>query len=268
MTDLENLPVALAKSGAVKMRLKLDVISGGRVLDVATGSGDFIDLMMKTLKDYDCFVGIDLSRKDLATAKTRFQGKPVRLKEMNAETLDFDDCSFDTVCMAYSLHHLKNIDKVLSEMRRVLKPGGTFIIQEEFRDGNQTEAQQTNLLQHAWEAEIDSLLGETHKTTFTKHEIKNYIQKLQLETVELLESTHPVECLLCERKLRCDDPKSEGQVSRSLKEINDNLERLKEIADPDAVVRLRKAGKELRTRNRQLGNAHPSVVLVIGRKDR
>ena len=265
-TDLENLPRRLAASGAVKIRSKLGSISGGKVLDIATGSGDFIDTLMKTLKDYDCFVGIDLSKKDLESAEKRFRGKPVKLMEMNAESLEFDDDSFDTVCMAYSLHHLERIDKVLAEMRRVLKPSGNLIIQEEFFDGNQNEAQKTNLLQHAWEAQIDSLLGEIHKTTLVKHRIEEIISNLQLESVEIFESTHPVECLFCEKKFRCDDPKSKEEIDRSLKEIDDNLKRLKEIADPEARVRLQKIGEELKERNRKFGNSHPSVLIVMGRK--
>lgn len=210
-TDLENLPRRLAASGAVEIRAKLGSISGGKVLDVATGSGDFIDTLMKALKNYDCFVGIDISKKNLESAEKRFRERPVRLMEMNAESLEFDDNSFGTVSMAYSLHHLVRIDKVLAEMRRVLKPGGNLIIQEEFSDGKQTKAQKTNTLQHSWDAQIDSLLGKTHKTTLTKHRIKETIGNLLLEPIEIFESTHPVECLFCEKKLRCDDPKSEKE---------------------------------------------------------
>ncbi|UCC33888.1 MAG: class I SAM-dependent methyltransferase, partial [Candidatus Bathyarchaeota archaeon] len=171
-TDLENLPKGSAASNAVKMQVKLESISGGEVLDVATESGGFIDTLMKALKDYNCFVGVDISKKDLESAEKRFRGKPVKPMEMNAESLEFSDDSFDTVCMAYSLHHLERISNVLAEMHRVLKPGGTLIIQEEFCDGKQTEAQKTNILQHAWSAQIDSLMGETHKTTFTRHTIE------------------------------------------------------------------------------------------------
>ena len=265
---MENLPKRLAASGAVKIGIKLGSISGGKVLDVATDSGDFIDTLMKALKDYDCFVGIDISKKDLESAKKRFTDQSVKLMEMNAESLEFDDNSFDMVCMAYSLHHLDKIYKVLAEMRRVLKPGGNLIIQEEFCDGKQTEAQKTNILQHAWYAQIDSLLGETHKATFTKHRIKEVIGNLQFERVEIFESTHPVECLFCEKRFRCEDPKRKEKFNGSLKEIDDGLKRLKEVADPKARIRLQKIGEELKERNRKFGNAHPSVLLVIGRKAR
>jgi len=263
---LESLPKRLAKSGAIEIQAKLASISGGRVLDVATGSGHFIDTLMKTLKDYDCFVGIDISESDLGSAKKKFRDQPVKLMKMNAESLEFDDDYFDTVSMAYSLHHLERMDKVLSEMQRVLKPGGNLVIQEEFFDGNQSEAQKTNLLQHAWEAQIDSLLGEIHKKTLTKRRIKEAISNLQLESVEIFQSTHPVECLFCENMSRCENPKSEEEIGRSLKEIDDNLKRLKEIADSRVRVRLQKTGEKLKERNQRFGNAHPSVLFVIGRK--
>jgi len=263
---LENLPKRLAESGAVEMRAKLGSISGGKILDVATGSGDFIDVLMKTLKNYDSFVGIDISRKDLESAKKRFKDQPVELLEMNAESLDFNDNSFDTVSMSYSLHHLDKIDKVLAEIRRVLRLGGNLIIQEEFSDGNQTEAQKTNLLQHTWDAEIDTQLGKTHKATFTEHKIKELISNLQLEQVEILESTHSVKCLSCEKRHKCDNPRNEEIIKDQIKEIDDNLKRLQDIAEPETRTRLQKKGEELKERNRKYGNASPSTLLAIGKK--
>jgi ubiquinone/menaquinone biosynthesis C-methylase UbiE len=264
--DLENLPRRLAASRAVEIRARLGSISGGKVLDVATGSGDFIDTLMKTLKNYNSFVGIDILKKDLESAEKRFRDRSVRLMEMNAESLEFADNSFDTVSMAYSLHHLARIDKVLGEMRRVLKPGGNLIIQEEFCDGKQTEAQKTKVLQHAWDAQIDSLLGKTHRTTLTKQRIKEAIGSLRLEPVEIFESTHQVKCLFCEKKFKCDDPKSEKEVDDPLKEIEDNLRRLREVADPKDRIRLEKIGEELKERNRKFGNANPPILFAIGRK--
>jgi len=263
---LENLPKRLAASGAVEMRAKLGSISGGKVLDIATGSGNFINVLMKTLKDYDSFVGIDISKKDLESAKKRFKDQPVELLEMNAESLEFSENSFDTVSMAYSLHHLNRIDKVLAEMQRVLKPGGNLIIQEEFRDGDQTEAQKTNLLQHTWDAEIDTLLDKTHRETFTKHEIKELVNHMQLEQVEILESTRPVKCLSCEKRYKCEDPKDEENIQDQIKEIDDNLKRLQDITDPETRRNLQKKGEELKERNKEFGNATPSTLLAVGKK--
>jgi uncharacterized Zn-finger protein len=121
-------------------------------------------------------------------------------------------------------------------------------------------------MQHAWAARIDSWLGEVHRTTLAKHRIEEMISRLRLESIELFESTHPVECLFCERRFRCDDPKSAENVRRSIKEINDGLKKLKKIPDPEARLQLKEMGEALKDRNRSVGNAHPSILLALGKK--
>ncbi|MFY9606954.1 MAG: class I SAM-dependent methyltransferase, partial [Thermoplasmata archaeon] len=211
--ETEDLPKGLASSNAGKIAKRLGSVSGGRVLDVATARGGFIDTLMKTLKNYDSFVGIDycasaISKKEMESAKKRFEGKAVRFFEMNAENMKFEDRSFDTVCMSHSLHHLGEIDRVLAEMKRVLKIGGNFILQEVYCDGDQTEAQKADELEHEWEARIDSLLGITHNKTFTKQRIMNIVNSLELRELEVFDSTHPIDCLFCNRKHECEDPKN------------------------------------------------------------
>lgn len=105
----------------------------------------FINTLIKTLKSYDSFIGIDdcrsdESKKNMESAKKRFEWKAVQFLEMNAENLEFEDDSFDTVCISHALHHLASINKVITEMKRVLKKGGNFILQEVYGDGEQTEA--------------------------------------------------------------------------------------------------------------------------------
>ena len=90
--EMEDLPKGLASSNAGKIAKRLGSVSGGRILDVGTASGGFIDTLMKTLKDYGSFVGIDYcasvaSKKEMESAKKRFEGKPVQFLEMNAENL-------------------------------------------------------------------------------------------------------------------------------------------------------------------------------------
>jgi len=80
---METLPEWLRTSGATEIRKKLQGISGGKILDVATGNGDFVNTLMKMLKNYDYFVGIEISRKDLESAKKRFEGQPVEFLEMD-----------------------------------------------------------------------------------------------------------------------------------------------------------------------------------------
>ena len=48
-----------------KLETRLKEIAGGKVLDVATGTGQFIQLLMQALKDYDEFLGIDVHDRSL-----------------------------------------------------------------------------------------------------------------------------------------------------------------------------------------------------------
>ena len=140
MQDISN---GMKNSGAVEICQRLSKISGGKVLDVGTHDGGFIGMLMKTLGDFDSFIGVDISEEDLEKARQTFKDEPVEFARMNAEDLTFDDATFDTVCIADSIHHLEKPEEVLDEMQRVLKPGGYLILQEMFHDGYQNEANQT-----------------------------------------------------------------------------------------------------------------------------
>ena len=112
-------------------------------------------------------------------------------------------------------HRLDNITKVLAEMKRVLKPDGYFIIQENFSDGEQTEAQKTEIFQQHWDAEIDTLLGKAHNKTLTKQKIKNIANNIKLKEVKISESTHPVKCIFCMDKFECENPRNAKTITQS-----------------------------------------------------
>lgn len=267
--EMIDLPDGLAASEANKIAERLGLVSGGRTLDVATAGGGFIDTLMKTLKTYDSFVGIDYcasdaSRKEMESAKKRFEGKPVRFFEMNAENLRFEDESFDTVCMSHSLHHLANINKVLTEMKRVLKKGGNFILQECYCDGDQTKAQKTDEREHEWEARIDSLLGVTHNKTLTRQRIMDIASSLKLRELEVFDSTHPVECLFCKRKHECEDPKNQTTFHDSIKDIDNTIKRIENYPDLETRNRLREEGERIKKAVVEYGVSSPSYLFIIG----
>lgn len=263
---MQKLPKRLASSGARKIQRRLKSISAGKVLDVATGDGDFIHTLMKTLKDYRSFVGIDTSEKQVKAARKRLQRQRVEIMQMNGAALKFENGCFNTVCISHSLHHLDRVDKVLAEMKRVLKPGGLFIIQEVYRDGEQTEAQKTDILVHHWQAKIDSLLGVTHNQTFTKQKITDTVASLRLKESEIFESACYVKCLFCKQKFECDDPNNETIINRSIEEIEDNIRRLEEHPDLKMNISLREEGEKLKERIRNFGSAPASHLFYIGRK--
>lgn len=158
-----------------KIIKKLGLISGGKILDVASGRGEFIGILMQVLKDYEKFIGIDFSDKTVKFSQKHFKDKPVEIIKMNAENMSFADASFDVVGIQNSLHHMLKLDKVLNEMKRVLKPGGYFLICEMHCEEGQTPAQQNHIKIHHWCAEIDTILSIPHKKTFKREQIKKIV---------------------------------------------------------------------------------------------
>lgn len=152
-------------------------LSGGRVLDVATGGGNFIEVLSEHLRDFETFTGIDQSDHSRAVFEQSLAGLPATFIKMDGVNLQFADASFDTVSLSNSLHHLADIPLVLAEMKRVLKPGGHFIISEMYCDG-QSEPQQTHVLIHHWFAAVDTTLGLTHRQTYTRQQLFAIIQSL------------------------------------------------------------------------------------------
>ncbi|MGY5875884.1 MAG: class I SAM-dependent methyltransferase, partial [Candidatus Thorarchaeota archaeon] len=136
---MSSLTESIKNSGALDIQNRLQSMSGGRILDVGTQHGSFISTLMKSMRDYEEFVGIDILEENLEKARESFSDGPVKFELMNAEELSFDDESFDTVSISFSLHHLENVRAVLGEMVRVLKPEGHLIIQEMFSDDDQSD---------------------------------------------------------------------------------------------------------------------------------
>lgn len=250
-------------SGAVEIFNRLAEISGGKVLDVATSQGGFIDTMMDVLKDYDSFIGIDIASADLEKARSKFEDKPVEFEIMNAESMAFPDDSFDTVCISYSIHHLENPKQVLEEIKRVLKPGGYLIIQECVCDGDQSEAKLTEIMVHHWGAKLDTLRGLPHFETYSRKKLRDLIQSMKFDNVEIYESKRYVKCLFCEDMEKCENPKNEDIINREIKEIDDLLEKLKEHPDYDNLC---VEAELLRKRVRATGVEPEDFLFFICRK--
>lgn len=97
----------------------------GSVLDVACGTGD----MASELCSRGCtVVGVDLSEEMLAIARRKVVNGKWEIAD--AENLPFEDGSFDAVTCAFGVRNFVHLKQGLSEMLRVLKPGGTMVILE------------------------------------------------------------------------------------------------------------------------------------------
>lgn len=247
-------------SGAVDIYNQLKMISGGKLLDVGTQEGTFIQTLARSLKDFDSFIGIDISGEHIAVAKEKFPDMPVSFQIMNAEKLEFSDHSFDTVCISYSIHHLENPTDVLQEMHRVLRPGGTFILQEMFCDGNQSDAQRMDTLVHHWDAKIDSQLGIPHFETLSRIQIRDLVGSLNFSHIDFYEATRDVGCLFCEEMQKCENPLNPVIVADTIKQIDDNLEKM---ADQTNYEELQQEAEALKGRLRMTGTSSASILFFI-----
>lgn len=149
---------------------ELKKISAGKMLDVGCGRGEFIQIITEYFKDYLEIIGIDNSEKAIAYCKENYKQENIKFVKMDAQRIEFEDNSLDTVCISNTLHHLPNLSAVLKEMYRVLKPGGLFIINEMFSD-EQTEKQLSHVYIHHLCGEMDRLMGTYHSETFKKQQI-------------------------------------------------------------------------------------------------
>ena len=107
-----------------------------RVLDIATGTGDFAILLGKMLKPKQ-IIGADISegmmevaRRKVATLANELQGTEISFQKEDCLRLTFPADSFDAVTVAYGVRNFQDLDAGLSEMYRVLKPGGHLLIVE------------------------------------------------------------------------------------------------------------------------------------------
>jgi ubiquinone/menaquinone biosynthesis C-methylase UbiE len=96
--------------------------SGGRVLEVGCGTGLILDRVAATRRRV---AGVDLSRAMLAKARARRH--PVA--QADALRLPFADGSFDVACSFKVLAHVPAIREALAEMARVVRPGGTLVVE-------------------------------------------------------------------------------------------------------------------------------------------
>jgi ubiquinone/menaquinone biosynthesis C-methylase UbiE len=98
----------------------------GDVLEVAIGTGRNLPLYPATVT----LSGVDLTPAMLAIARTRAAdlGLTVDLREADAEDLPFSNDNFDTVVCTLSLCSIPNHARAISEMARVLRPGGRLLL--------------------------------------------------------------------------------------------------------------------------------------------
>jgi demethylmenaquinone methyltransferase/2-methoxy-6-polyprenyl-1,4-benzoquinol methylase len=103
-----------------------------QVLDIATGTGDLAILMTQT--NAEKIIGLDISAGMLEVGKQKIKQRKlddrIEMVLADSEQIPYDDNTFDAITVAFGVRNFETLEKGLSEILRVLKPQGVFVILE------------------------------------------------------------------------------------------------------------------------------------------
>ena len=111
----------------------------GRILDVATGTGDLAIAMARRIRDVQV-LGVDLSEQMLVVARRKIEARGldgrIVLDRGDAERLAVADASVDVATVAFGVRNFGDLGAGLRELARTIKPGGKVVILEFSRPRN------------------------------------------------------------------------------------------------------------------------------------
>ncbi len=183
MNDFMSLGVhRMWKKNLMKM---MNPSPNNKLIDVACGTGDIAKLYLQLVGDKSYITCVDPNKSMLNKAKEKLDS----FQNLNwiisaAEKIPVDDNCFDFYTISFGLRNTKNLNKVLSEAYRVLKPGGRFLCLEFSKIQNSG----LNLIYENYSKLIPSvgklIVGDRKPYEYLVNSIKNFINQEQL--IELM----------------------------------------------------------------------------------
>ncbi len=127
--DLMNLLISAGQDRAWRRFVvrQANLQPGQRMLDIASGTGDIAFEALRSVPGVHA-VGADFSLPMMHVGQRRPLGREVDWAGADAMNLPFEDNVFDAVTAGYLLRNVPDIPRTLSEISRVLKPGGRFVV--------------------------------------------------------------------------------------------------------------------------------------------
>jgi demethylmenaquinone methyltransferase / 2-methoxy-6-polyprenyl-1,4-benzoquinol methylase len=126
------LSVGIDKRWRRKAVRKLLPVKPQQTLDIATGTGDLAIEASKVLPG--TITGVDISEGMLAIGRKKINkmnlAHVINLQYGDSENLPFPDNHFNAAMVAFGVRNFENLEKGLTEINRVLKPGGKLVILE------------------------------------------------------------------------------------------------------------------------------------------
>lgn len=106
--------------------IDFEKLENKKVLEIGCGFGSHAQLILQNSNKVE-YTGVDITKTAIDFIKKRFEifGLNGQIIECDAEKLPFEDSKFDFIWSWGVIHHSKNTEKILDEIRRVLKPNGS-----------------------------------------------------------------------------------------------------------------------------------------------
>ena len=102
------------------------------ILDIATGTGDLAINLTETSATK--IIGLDISEGMLQVGRKKIEklklNNTIEMVYGDSENIPFENNSFDAITVAFGVRNFEDLEKGLSEIFRVLKPGGKFVVLE------------------------------------------------------------------------------------------------------------------------------------------
>lgn len=149
-----------------------------KVLDIGSADGTFTKVILSKMNPAALW-GIDVLESSVKYARKRFGNmKNVTFKVADAHNLPFSDSFFDWVFCLEVMEHVASPDKVIAEMKRVLKEGGRAVVLVP------AENLLFKIIWYIWKKGKGKIWKESHLQDFGKTPLKSFFEKAGFELEE------------------------------------------------------------------------------------
>jgi len=216
-------------------------------LEYGCGSGTFLKYVLSQNKTFRSLTAFDINPESVEKARENLAEWEIHFIVQEKLPLPLDGDQFCTITLSNTLHHLRDKDAVLSELKRLIKPNGRIIITEMIGEGL-SKPEQTYCQFHALRAAMDQLNGVYHDASYTSDEILSLITKqgLTIDKKEIFQN---------DKTPKMD----ELEINRIETIIDDLVRDVRELPD---FLEFEKRARSIKENLRQYGMKRPRQLYL------